>query len=458
MRVSAPLFLTAALLLGAARPAAAQMAPPSSVTVPVAAASGVHVGADTTAGARPDATAEPFADETTRPDSVRLAYQTTVRVPDARWLRLRFADARLGAGSFLRITSLEDRAVQRLDARGLASSRLHSAFFNGDAVTVELFVAPGDPGALVDVAEAVAGTPPPAGFTICDSGDERAASSDAAVGRLLTPGGGVCTGWLGSSGAFFAAGHCTATTVLEFNVPASDADGSINHPDPEDQYDLGAFVFEAVPDPNDPDDTIRGQDWMVFAVDRNTTSGLTVAQAQAAFYRVTQDSNPGSFRITGHGVDDGAANATQQTDTGTNEGETFNDANWVLWEHRVDTRGGNSGSPISLTNQALSVGIHTHGGCTSTGGANAGVSFESDDLAAALDDFFGTNVVHLDNGHPFASGSGTPLRPYATLPAAVTAVPSGGSVRAVAGTYAVGPSVYTKAMVWAAPVGAVVVQ
>jgi hypothetical protein len=422
-------------VLGLGLPAAAQS--PDSRLEPLAVASGTHAGAA---------------------DGVRLAFRHTVRVPDARWLRLRFARADLGAGSYLRLSGLEDGADQHLDAGALEAWRRHSAYFNGDAVTVELFVAPTDAGVFFELAEVEVGLPPPLPETICDGGDDRTASSDAAVGRLRTPNDGLCTGWIASSGAFLAAGHCTAVTVLEFNVPASDADGSYNFPDPSDQYAVGAFVFEAVPNPDDPDDTLPGQDWMVFAVHPNSETGLLPGQVQGAFYRVSQDHSPASFRVTGHGTDTGVDNGRQQTDTGTNEGETIEDPNWVRWDHRVDTMGGNSGSPISLTGEPLSVGIHTHGGCTDGGGSNAGVSFESDDLAAALDDFFGTTAVHLDSGHPTAFQSGTPLRPYKTVAAAVGGVPAGGTVRAVAGTYTAGPSVYTKAMVWQAPVGSVVFQ
>lgn len=437
----------ALLLVLLAAPASAQMAPSSARTVPLSVSSGLHDGAVGFASA-----------DTASADSLRLAYQAVVRVEGARWLRLRFGRLALGTRSVLRLTSLEDGAEQHLDARAAEAWRLTSAFFNGDAVRLELLIAPGDAGVTVDVAEASAGEPPPASATICGTADNRAASTEQAVGRLTNATGGLCTGWLISSGAFLAAGHCTGTDVLQFNVPASDADGSLNMPDPEDQYAVNAFVFEAVPRPSDPTETVIGQDWMVFSVAPNTETGQVPGPIQGAFHRVTESASPTSFRVTGHGVDDGTANGTQQTHTGSNEGETVEDANWAYWQHRADTRGGNSGSAIRLTDQLLAVGIHTHGGCTEDGGANAGTSFESNDLAAAIDDFFGTAVVHLDSGHPFALGNGTPFRPHATFPAAVAAVPAGGSIRAVTGTYTVGAGVYSKAMTWVAPVGPVVIQ
>jgi V8-like Glu-specific endopeptidase len=431
-----PLLLALGLAAGLALPAAAQPVVPSRME-PVRVHSGEHAGAA---------------------DSARLAFQHTVRVPGARWLRLRFDRYHLGEGSFLRLTALEDGGRQHLTASALEAWRRHSAYFNGDAVTVELFVGPGDEGAFFELVEAEVGLPAGEPETICGSADDRTASADAAVGRLRTPADGVCTGWLISSGAFLTAGHCTAVTVLEFNVPASDPDGTINVAPPEDQYAVNAFVFEAVPDPGNPPNTYPGQDWMVFSVAPNTETGLLPGEVQGAFYRISQDDSPASFRVTGYGSDMGVDNATQQTSTGTNEGETVEDPNWVLWEHRVDTQGGNSGSPIGLTGEPLAVGIHTHGGCTTDGGANSGTSFESDDLAAAIDGFFGTDVVHLDAGHPALLQLGTPLRPYKTLGLAVGGVPAGGTIRAVAGTYDEPAAVYTKAMEWLAPVGSVVVH
>jgi V8-like Glu-specific endopeptidase len=51
----------------------------------------------------------------------------------------------------------------------------------------------------------------------------------------------------------------------------------------------------------------------------------------------------------------------------------------------TDTEGGNSGSPVidALTNTA--VGVHTHGGCTSSGGNNNGTSTFHAAFWAAVD-------------------------------------------------------------------------
>ena len=61
--------------------------------------------------------------------------------------------------------------------------------------------------------------------------------NDPAVGRIMPVG---CTGWVISNGAFLTAGHCftRGMTTIQFNVPASAADGTTNPPPPNDQYPI----------------------------------------------------------------------------------------------------------------------------------------------------------------------------------------------------------------------------
>src|SRR5690606_2557474 len=54
--------------------------------------------------------------------------------------------------------------------------------------------------------------------------------------------------------------------------------------------------------------------------------------------------------------------------------------------YQADTTGGNSGSPVIDDSTGLAIGIHTHGGCTSSSGANAGTAIEHPALQAALAD------------------------------------------------------------------------
>jgi trimeric autotransporter adhesin len=62
-----------------------------------------------------------------------------------------------------------------------------------------------------------------------------------------------------------------------------------------------------------------------------------------------------------------ATNQIQQTHTGPLYSVTNSRLLYV-----TDTTGGNSGSPIIEESTGRAVGVHTHGGCYSTGGANSG--------------------------------------------------------------------------------------
>ncbi len=53
--------------------------------------------------------------------------------------------------------------------------------------------------------------------------------------------------------------------------------------------------------------------------------------------------------------------------------------------YAADTQGGNSGSPVVDEATGEAVGIHTHGGCSASGGNNNGTSFFNSNLWAALD-------------------------------------------------------------------------
>ncbi|MCH6587394.1 MAG: hypothetical protein IH805_03655, partial [Proteobacteria bacterium] len=128
-------------------------------------------------------------------------------------------------------------------------------------------------------------------------------------------------------GAFLTAGHCVGASLqtLQFNVPPSDANGTINHPGTEDQYPIEALA-------NIESSTGFGDDWGVFNAFANS-NGELASKRQGAFYRMSRDSNPATIRITGYGVDGpppnfgnppprNADSQTEQTDAGPSAGET----------------------------------------------------------------------------------------------------------------------------------------
>jgi len=300
-----------------------------------------------------------------------------VRVDNAPWLVLHFSGSHLGRNSYIIIRSLKDDLWQKLDATGIEQWQHFSAFFNGNAVELKLFVAPEDRGVFISVDEVILGewgNEEPI-ESICGPTDDRIPSNHPATGRLLNVG---CTSWIIPNGKIVSAGHCLSSAgsvnVLQFQVPPSLPGGTLQHPGPEDQYavDVTSRVFV---------DNGIGADWGVFEVFPNSITGLMPKEAQNAFFTLVQDLSPDSIRITGYGIATGVLNQVQQTHVGPNASSSG-----VVMRYRTDTMGGNSGSPIIDEATGYSVGVHTHGGCTSSGGNNNGTSFFNTAFWLAVDE------------------------------------------------------------------------
>jgi V8-like Glu-specific endopeptidase len=320
--------------------------------------------------------------ENTR-STAQVVISFPVVVEEAEWLRLYFEDLTLsgdllaGNGAILRLTALEDGAVQEMDARHVAQWQNSSAYFNGDTVLVEVLAQPGSGWNRVAMRSVDMGLAPTVEETICGALDDRVLSNDPRAARILPIG---CTGWLidDCKQCFLTAGHCASgTSVLEFNVPLSSSGGALNHPSPDDQYSADAASMQT----NGGQGT--GNDWAYFGAFANTNTGLTPAQAAGSTYALVAPPPVAgnNIRITGYGTDSSpsTSNQVQQTHVGpmvTNSGS--------LVQYATDTTGGNSGSPVIWENTGQAVGIHTHGGCDSSGGQNSGTGSNHSGLQNAL--------------------------------------------------------------------------
>jgi V8-like Glu-specific endopeptidase len=303
------------------------------------------------------------------------------------------------------------------------------------------------------------------------------------VGRINALNDGVntsnpfCTAWAISHGTFLTAGHCVdfdangtvdagfSNGVVEFNVPASQANGTTVFSNANDQYPIAgvAWAYGGTSSP-------LGTDWGVSAVFANSNTGL-FPHPSRGFYRVTDQipaANTENVRITGYGLDNtptgttGGENAqtrTLQTHTGTYRGRTQAN-NGTYHEYQVDTTGANSGSPIVWSNNPLfTIGIHTDGGCNSAGTvSNKGTGFGHDPLEAAIQNFWSQNSVYVDPAaYPNTPvRDGTIFRPHTTLASGVNATPTAGNLFLTPGTYT-GTTTMNRAMTIRAPAGTVTI-
>ena len=319
-------------------------------------------------------------------NQIQEMFSTVIEVKDAPWLRLYFKDVNLGKRSFIVIQALKDNSTQILNHRTIQEWNYTSAFFNGDKIRLNLFVGSGDRNVFFRLDKVMVGeyVQNVEGVeSICGNEDNRVSSNDSAVGRIVPVGG---TGWITDLGVHVTAGHVLAEPdcdVLEFNVPQSLSDGTIQHPDANHQYSINknSFVYH---------NNSTGDDWGVFQVYDNPNTGLQPIEAQKKWYKVIQDNSPSTFRVTGFGVDGpppgfgsypprNQYSQTQQTHSGPNRNSSGNTLKYV-----VDTQPGNSGSPvIDASRTGIALGVHTEGGCNYDG-YNKGTSAYNTDFWNAL--------------------------------------------------------------------------
>ena len=456
-----------ALLAWPAARTLAQALPPSTETVSYTLDTGVRGNAGT--------------------DTI-VAYTNVIRATTApSKLRVHFSSYNLGAASFVRITSVRDGGSQKLDRVSMVYWQSTSAIFNGDAVRVELHVAPGDQGVYARVDQlllecdcsgrAMTFTPAGAPESLCGA-DGRIASTDNRVGRIAG-----CTAWLVSNGGVLTAGHCgSGGGVFEANVPASSVSGVTVASAPEDQYPIDTSTRTAV-------NNGAGNDYGIFGLLPNTTTGSR-AHLRFGFFRMSRETPAASstIRITGFGVDNtpagpvanccatdsggncthpncNAQSRTLQTSTGPFVLESGS-GSVISHQYQTDTEPANSGSPIIWNTTGFAIGIHTHGGCSAGGGSNSGTSFENDGLESLVATFPGANCRYVDTvTYPNSpADNGTVFQPFHNFASAVSSVPSGGRVVMVTGSYGKATAGNTgtygtgnKAFTLLAPVGSVTI-
>ena len=356
----------------------------------------------------------------------QLAWYSIVQAPEASWLRLEFAaDSKLATAlndsqtdSFIRITSLEDGAEQVLTAETLAQWHYTSAYFNGNSVIVELISGRNPDLNSITIKTTQVGDDSVIIKSQCGATDDRITSIDPRVCRISSVG---CTGWMinDANHMFLTAGHCPAASgfsVAQFNVPLSLSGGSIVNPPPQDQYSIDTTSIQY-------SNGGIGNDWCYFGVFPNSNTGLTPFQKQQAAFTVAAPpaASGKTIRITGFGVDTGTANQTNQTHTG-----SFTSNSGTTLKYAVDTTGGNSGSPVIVEGTGVAVGIHTNAGCTTSGGANNGTSYNQTLLQTAIANPQGvckSMAFQFPNGLPanFSAAGGDEIVATLTSPVGATA-------------------------------------
>ena len=216
--------------------------------------------------------------------------------------------------------------------------------------------------------------------TICGDTDDRIASNASEIGRVSIPDKNKgCTFTMISKSCAITAGHCSEyLEVASFNVPES-VDYVPRASKPEDMY-------EVIPSSVMYQDDGPGKDWAVMKLRPNSITGQYPGDVQGFMdVQFTRPKRGSMIRITGYGRDNDTpeGNFAQQTHAGQIKG--LGGFFGAMMSHVADTMGGNSGSAIVSEDTGKIVGIHTHGGCTSTGGSNKStVIAKHQELIAAI--------------------------------------------------------------------------
>jgi len=317
----------------------------------------------------------------------------------APWIQLDLSRTQLSANA--KLVLVGETATQELDASALAANG-YSAAFDGSCVELDLVT----PGALrgrggrggggqhsrVVVSAIKAGVcdDDPNGQSICGDADDRQRSDDVRAGRI-----GGCTGWLISEDIFVQAGHC-GTPSSSSRIHFIDTAGSAPA---EDQYAVDVASYQGV-------NGGVGNDWGAGRLLPNASTGLLPGVAQSAkcdgegcgWYNigtVPAQTDGNNIRITGYGT---AATLSRYQKTHLGALVTIGATHL---SYVPDTTGGNSGSPVIHEETGDAIGIHTHGGCSSTGGSNSGTRIDKPEFAAHINSLLG--------GDPSPTASPTPL-------------------------------------------------
>ncbi len=313
--------------------------------------------------------------------SPRIVFSADLGIPQVSWFRIFFARTNLPIGSEIRMTSHADGAIQRHTAQSLVDYSDSSAWFNGDKIKLELIAGPGTRANRVLIINAESGSADTrGGDSICGNTDDRKLSQDPRVGRAVS-GASACSWWLIDEFTILTAGHCTTSVskplIVGFNIPLSTPAGVYVQPHPDHQYPVDTSTLQY--------STGFGNDWAVVASLRNSNHGLYPGQKQGAWFNLGTIPNTISgqtIRITGNGRVTSPVSPTWNAVQKTHVGPLSRTSNYL--QYRTDTTGGNSGSPVIHEQTGDAIGVHTHGGCGSSGGANSGTRIDRSNFMAAI--------------------------------------------------------------------------
>lgn len=285
-----------------------------------------------------------------------IVFSEVIATEGALWTRLYFAQVTLDGQSAIRMTSLRDGETQTLDAESIIEWNHSSAYFNGNAVLVELIADEGSQGnrvVLDQIAVDFGDGGSPIGTCGLCNGDSRVPSDALWTGRVMPVG---CSASIyNEQSCAVSAGHCmSSANVLQFNVPDSLGNCDTQNPPINDQFPVTGQISQ---------NSGVGGDWAAMTIGTNGL-GQTPYDRYGEFRPIATSvasvGNP--VQVFGYGVSSNCPlSQTQQLSEG-----TINAVQSNTYRALIDVTFGNSGSALLWNDQII--GIVTH--CDTCGTGN----------------------------------------------------------------------------------------
>ncbi|MCH2133385.1 MAG: hypothetical protein MK116_06520 [Phycisphaerales bacterium] len=286
----------------------------------------------------------------------KVVWEDVLRVDNVAWLRLYFANVHLEGDSFIRVTSLHDGEVQELNADTVAMWSDTTAYFNGNALKIELVAGSftiDNEFQITEYAYEIGVADRGDGCGICGN-DDRAPSSDNNFARLFPVG---CSATVhNEDSCMVTAGHCLTggSAVVQFNVPSSNSDCSTNNPPVADQF------------PVTNESGLNGGvgfDYGALSIGTNSLGERPYDRYNTFIPLATSIPGSGNMSNHGYGVDSQCDRSqVQQTHSGP---ISYVDSTTVVYD--IDVTYGNSGSSLVYNGEIIGVVTHCSYGCENYG-------------------------------------------------------------------------------------------
>jgi hypothetical protein len=400
-----------------------------------------------------------------------------------------------------------DGAEQKLNAEALKNWSNSSAYFNGQSVKVSLYQAAGEEVKVklkeLKVSEAIQGkethgvaqarkiTSPSVPSSNAQVGEINLEDTPwaKAVGRFTNGNNSIGTGWIAPNGAIVTSDFTyyeriwenewvdrdDGYDVIEFNVPNSNNDGSVNHPAPEDQYPINTT---AIYRESEASSFKRGKyawaDVAILEPLKNST-GLLPGERQQQYLRILP--NPSSFIVGGleGTLFDILHYGNKEDDFSTDQYKVLKLSQVTLKEQKkylsvIGNRdidrdnivlhdmenflGSESGAPIMFQGTNVAIGVHTISSQTLP---SSGLGFSHDEFRNALNNAFTSNVIYVDAAESLYDNlSGEIHKPYLLVGEGVSNAPDNAVIYIAKGNYNESVTI-NKPMTLKAPVCEVVI-